>query len=221
VVENRQDYPHTKMYAKLELFMDDDALIPKEATEDEKNELGMEQQLLALGQPVSRKEGQNAKLHVQAKTEGLQNFLSSVDESTMSPEDADFANNVIDAHSANIDEHMKAMDAGDLDSLGLQRKYPFGRYVCSVGGKIAEDIPNPNMVPWRSLFIELKNEKVYGRNDARGDPEIYFHDEKAASRSLSQFLDTVVVSMPKRYRHISDKENKRPAQSRRTMTQRQ
>ena len=207
-VINKGQYQHTKMYAKLELFMDDETMIERPVTPDEEAELNQELQALALGTPVERKEGQNSKIHVKAKTEALSNFLSSVDEGQMSPEDGDFANQAAEAFALNIDQHVQAMDAGDPASMGLTPKYPFGRYICSVGGQIDEDTQNPYMVPWRSLFQELKNENVYGRNDGRSDPEIYFHDEKTASRSLSQFLDTVVVSMPKRYRGIEDKENK-------------
>lgn len=206
---NRGNYSHTKMYAKLECFMDDDTIEEKQVTPDENAELASELEALTLGQPVPSKMGQNGKLHIGAKTEALQNFLSMVDENTMSEEDANYATSVIDVFTANIEEHTAAMEEGDLAALGLQKKYPFGRYICSVGGKLAEDIPNPNRVPWRKLFEDVKNEKVSGRNDGRSDPEIYFHDEKTASRALSKFLDTVTTSIPKRYRKIDDKMNKK------------
>lgn len=207
----RGQYSHTKLYPRLELFIDDNTFEPRPFTEEEQLLLSDDLDKMTMGVGVPALEEQNHKIHIQAATEAIQNFMSTLDEETMQPEDMAFAQNVMNAFSQNIADHTAMMDENDPTTLGMQKKYPFGRYVCVVGGKLASDEPNPNVrqdgygVPWRKLFHRVYSKKMYGRNDGVGDPETLFHDEKKASIALSRFEDSVVLATPKRYRNIQDK----------------
>jgi len=210
-ITQRTGYTHTKLYTRYRAFLDDETLEERPFTDQEVEVLATEIDAMMLGQPVQAMKEQNHKVHIKHATEALQNFMESLDEENMAPEDVEFADRVIQAFADNIEQHMAMMDENDPYSMGLQKKYPYGRYICVVGGKVAHDMPNPNMrsdgygVPWRKLFHRVYNKKAFGRNDGVGDPETLFHDEKKASIALSRFEDSIVLATPKKYRHIQDK----------------
>lgn len=219
-VTQRGEYQHTKTYPRLELFMDDETMEERPFDEVEDSLLADELDQMTMGAQAKVSpeafQAQNHKVHIQAATEAIQNFLSSVAEDA-AEEEIVFANNVMNVFAQYIEQHTVAMDEDDPYSLGMQKKYPFGRYVCVVGGVLAEDVPNPNVrqdgygVAWRKLFHRTYSKKMYGRNDGVGDPETLFHDEKKASTALSRFEDSLILAMPKRYRHLQDKLNKATA----------
>lgn len=212
-------YTHTKMFPKIELFLDDDTIEEIPFTEEEEEELAVENESLMMGNPVQAVKGQNHKKHIESKQEALNNFMSTLppDDSELPPEDQAYAIALIEAYSENIAQHMEMMDEEDLASIGLRFKYPYGRYVCMVGGKLYHDGPSQYAdlergigVDWRKLFDELHNERVLGRNDGRGDPEILWQDAKACDTALSRYDDSVIRAAGQVYLPISDKDITQP-----------
>jgi len=191
----KREYNHTKLYPKLECFFDDPGIEESPLTPDEQAELESENEILMQGKPVEARADQNHKKHIALKTDGLQKVVGKMpDEGELQAEDDEFSQRVAQAYSDNIQAHLAFISDEDLSSQGLRRKYPFGRYVCTVGGKVVQDGPNPYRVAWRKLFRDVKNEEVVGRIDGKGDPEILWNDAKTADISLSR-IDDLILSV--------------------------
>lgn len=213
----KADYAHTKMYAMYEVFVDSDELEAIPFNEEEQIALVAEIMMLQRGEEVVADPNQHHLKHIEAKQAALEAFslrqeLSEDNLSMLSDKDVVFANHVAVMFEQNIAEHKEAIEGDELQEKGLRYKYPAGRYIVRIGGVVAEDKPNPYcsyerniVIDWRRLFRELKNEKVRGRNDGKGDPEILFEDNNRANTALSRFADTVLLAMPKVARHESDK----------------
>lgn len=196
-------YAHTKIYDKLELFMDDPTLEKLPFTELEQETIHDQNVLLLDGRMVKVSKDENHPRHIAARIEEMETALD-VEPSNAEEENQLF--NRAEAFSENISGHMEMMQENDLASMGLRKKYPHGRYIAIVGDKPAQDLPNPFQIGWRRLFEEVKNEEVIRRMDGRSDPEILWHREKSLSTMVSRIDDlTLSSSIPKKYFLKEDK----------------
>jgi hypothetical protein len=146
--------------------------------------------------------------HVTDKLDALDRFLSMEaktqdEELLMIP--------TVKAYMDNILEHMSFIKENEAETRGLRPKYPFGRYICVVGGITVRDDPNPLGVPWRKLIREVSNKRVAGRIDGAGDPEIMFSEAFQADIMRSRIEEIAILNVPKTYRHVSDLADKRTA----------
>lgn len=207
------EYNHTKMYAKLEAYFDDPTLIDIPFSPEEDGELVFENEQIMAGNPVSAQPDQNHTRHIEQKLEALSNLQSQTPES---PEEQAMVERTAQLYKDNVDQHvafLNKLNESDPARHGKQLKYPHGRYICTVGGVLAQDGPNPmanndngQSVEWRALFRDLKNEDVIGRIDGRGDPEILWNYAKTSDQARSRAADLVLSTVyGKKYRKINDK----------------
>lgn len=91
--------------------------------------------------------------------------------------------------------------------IGKISKYPNGRMVTTVSGIVAEDVPNPYLIPWRMLFHKWENESIPGSYWGRSDVEILYDVNKTEDQMLSRIADITLISgIPKTYFSIADKQ---------------
>lgn len=211
--EYKDNYPSVNIYEKRRVFVDDPTLEPINFGPEQNDELISEMMQMLDGTPIPAREDQDHVTHIQAKSEAMNNLFTVP---PSSPEEEEITSKVAAAHMQNIEEHYKFLEklkdsnlhdvsAQDLAKLGYKMKYPFGRYICWLGGKIVRDVPNPYEVPWRSLFRETHAARIAGRWDGAGDPEGMYQEAYQADMQLSRIEDLSVLQMPQIYRDIRDK----------------
>jgi hypothetical protein len=207
------EYLHTKMYAKLEAYFDDPTLEDIPFSPEEDAELVVENEQLMGGIQTPALEDQHHTHHIEQKMEALSNMQS---QQPQTPEEEQKQASIAQLYHDNINqhiEHLSKLDESDPARHGKQKKYPYGRYICTVGSVLVQDDPNPmfneesgQFVQWRSLFRDLKNEDVIGRIDGRGDPEILWNYAKTSDQARSRAADLVLATVyGKKYRKLSDK----------------
>jgi hypothetical protein len=205
VKNDTKSYEHTKMVDMIEIFLDDNTLEDIPVNEEDMLKIGEEEQALTQGQFVSIGDEDNDELHLRTHQQALEN-ISSFTPTT--PEDAQLQQVTAQMYQDHVQAHLDRLNKETERHLGLRKKYPHGRYICIIGGELADDIPNPYGIEWRRLFLDLKNEKVLGRIDGMGDVEILYQDQKTIDTMMSRIDDaSLSVTMPKPYFDISDKEN--------------
>lgn len=198
-----RQYANTKSYQRLEIWMDDTRLVPIEFTDEDQAKIIDDNQAMMQGQKVEAQPDEHHVQHIMQKTEAMDNMMSVEPETD---EDKARLLQMLEAYHENVSQHLDMALEDDHTPAGYKPYYPYGRKITVVGGKVAEDQPNPYQIPWRKLFRELKNEDVVGRVDGRGDPEILYNEEKMLSTQLSRIEDLILVSgFPKKVRHIDDK----------------
>lgn len=200
--KSKGDYKHTKFYPKLRAFIDDQEIEDIPFTPEEQEELIDELKRLLDGEIIEARKEQNHIEHINQKMEAVDNLLSVEPENE---EDSYLAQAIADAHIQNIEQHVQFATEDDVSANGKRLKYPNGRYVCVIGNKVVHDKPNPYDVPWRMLFREVQNERVTGRIDGQGDPEIMLRQAYQLDMQLSRIEDLSILQMPQNYRPLTDK----------------
>ncbi len=210
------NYSTTKILNMVEVFCDDSSLeeIPFDQSDfdqrigqimaDVKNNVDP----YINGQPlaeisVAPKETDNHKKFIKAYLNWLEEKTGFYEKAATEafnnggqflPEDRVVMDLVADAieEQVNMHEGMKNPDPKIPD--GKRKKYPFGRYIVTFDGRIAEDVPSYYEFDWRKLFHYLPNEKVPLRIDGRGDVEILWQDNKVIDTMLSRFADDALLA---------------------------
>ena len=207
--DENKSYSHTKMYNKLEGYLDDDTLEELPFTQETFDQRigavlsGEFQEVLPLD---------NHPKFVRAYFDWLEEkekFYAKIDSDTgLSPAEAQNIDVIISTVTTQIAQHEQAIDEANEKSeetgikAGKRKKYPFGRYIVTLNGVVAEDIPNPyadkeNNIgrDWRCLWHNPKNEDVPERIDGRGDIEILMPTAKVQDTMLSHFADDEILNM--------------------------
>jgi hypothetical protein len=213
-------YSNTKLFNKLEAFLDDDTYveIPYEEEDfDQRIGLLMAPFNMANEDPqraqdesatVMPKETDNHKKFIKAYSDWAEekiDFYKRIEAAgELIPEDAVLAENaikVVDEQLAMHEEMLaKTQDVDPAQKIpaGKMKKYPKGRYICTINGVTAEDDVNPYNNEWRNLFHYLANEKVPERIDGRGDVEILWQDNRILDTFVSRFADDALLATHKK-----------------------
>lgn len=209
-------YATTKMFNKLEAFLDDETLeeIPFDQGDFDQRvgQLFANIQPLEDGSmpepiPVGPQKEDNHKKYIKAYLDWLDEktsfYQQQADEAfnagiNLLPEDTKLANDAIGLVGEQIKMHegMRSQPTGVPD--GKRKKYPMGRYIVTLNGVLAEDVPNPYKNDWRKMFHCLKNEKVPLRRDGRGDVEILWQDNRILDTMLSRWADDGLLATHKK-----------------------
>lgn len=206
----QKEYTHTKLFNMLEMFCDDDAFEEIPFTQEEFDQrIG----LLMEGVQVPGAEAvdlqpqkeDNHKKYIKAYTEWLEekvdyynqaeeNGLITRDDLELIQKIMQIVDSQLMVHAQILEDSQK-VDESEKIPAGKRKKYPFGRYVVTINGVVADDLPNPYNFEWRRLFHNLVNEKVPGRVDGRGDVEILWQDNKILDTMLSRHADDGLLAM--------------------------
>ena len=202
-------YEKTRFFDKMEVYLDDAALeeIPFDPEE-------FNARVAALMQPITNPTDPQKKVFPNAEEDNHPKWIKAyqdwLDERTkfwqeqeekglMTPEDVAYANKVVDLVDQQIILHQEEMDQSDLPEDmqlpdGKRQKYPFGRHIETISGKVSIDEPNPYEFEWRRLFHYIANEQLPERVDGRGDAEILWNTEKNLSTQLSHMGDDELLN---------------------------
>lgn len=200
-------YKHTKIFPKLEIFMDDPTV---EDAPFDKEKFDAALRMLLSGEvvPVNKYEDNHAEYvkHYQEYLDELAEIAEQqVNEGTLTEEDQQLAEDKADIIVAQINKHIEAAEESGFKA-GKRPKYPFGRHIIVIGNKVVWDKPNEYKFDWRNLFTRVVNESVPERLFGRGDVEIMWNVQKGLDESMSRLLDLTLASgIAKKARHISDK----------------
>ena len=200
------DYEHTKMYNKLEAFLDDESLeeVPFDPSEFDQR-VGQMMSDIQSAQPVqvNPTPNDNHKKYIRAWLDWLEEKVKFYEKiaqdefdkgGNLLPEDSLLMDNVVHAVNEQVNMH-EALQSKDMSlPAGKRKKYRFGRYILTINGVVADDIPNPYNFEWRRLFNILKNESVPERKDGRGDVEILWQDNKNLDTFLSRYADDSLLA---------------------------
>lgn len=215
-------YEKTKMSDEIQFYLDDDTLI--DAPVDEQAiQSSIEQ--LRQGQIPKVEMQQNHLAFIQAYTdfvkilqqgheqEGLmqQEHMEEQPEMTQQSQDIQIhLMQIVQLVQDQIEKHIKELEKLESQNvpIGKLKKYPFGRYIATVGGVVADDKPNPYLIDWRMLFHKCDNEVVAGSYWGRSDVEILWDANKYEDTAKSYVADIALsIGMPKAYFHEDDKKN--------------
>jgi hypothetical protein len=207
-----KSYNHTKMYNKLEIYLDDESLEEIPLSQDEfYSRIGE----VLSGATVSPKQEDNHKKFMQKYAEFLderiQLYTKLNEEGQLSEIDIPYINSMSNAVEGQISAHQEMANQikeknPDIP-IGKRKKYPFGRYIVTINGEVAEDIPNPYLFDWRLLWHYIPNEEIPERMDGRGDVEILTPTQKINDIMLSHFADGESLGgTAKPWLHITDKD---------------
>jgi hypothetical protein len=200
--EYDKSYDHTRIYPRYICFLDCPELEKIEYPEEEQGKIVEENKSILDGLPVKANENDDHVSHLRSHIEAMDNAVSLEPETD---EELAMQLTISEAIMEHIQEHIDLATEDEVP-VGYKKKYPYGRMIVTIGGKVVKDIPNPYQIDWRKLFVTLKNEDVLGRIDGRGDVENLWNDNKTIDTMLSRVDDmSLSVSFPKKYRHISDK----------------
>ena len=200
-------YTYTNLYDRVQVYFDDPTLMKVEETQEEEAKIIEENLAMMDDIKVDANEREdNHVMHIMKHMEAVQNMMDVQPESE---EELAETAMLVETFTDHIQKHIEM--ATKTDHPGFISKYPHGRYICTIGGQLAQDIPNPYLMDWRRLFFTLKNEEVVDRLDGRSDPEILFEMEKMLSTMLSRIDDmSISIAFPHPYMHIDDKKNIEP-----------
>lgn len=206
---DNKEYMHTKLYARLRCYMDDSTLEPADFSPEE---CEMKWGLLLQGEEVKVNESDNHEKYVEMYRQYAETKQTQIEqiiaEGQMTDEDRVLADSVMELINVQIEEHLRV--AADLAergiSVGRKKKYPNGRMVVTIDGKVAKDVPNPYPFDWRCLLHRIPNEEVIGRFDGRGDVEKLWNNTRRADEMLSRHEDEITLSFPRKVRSINDKQ---------------
>lgn len=201
----RQDYKHTKFYQKYRVYIDDPSLEKIPFDKDAESELIDEQKALLDGISVKARPEQNHMRHLAEKVEAYLRF-TSIPPRTQG--EIELREPTEKAYLENLLEHLDFVDKNKIESLGYRQKYPNGRYLCWIGGKVVKDEVNPLNVAWRKLVREIRNRSIQGRSDGAGDPEVMYRQAYQSDIQLSRIEELTLKGVPKIFRHYADKAQK-------------
>ena len=206
-----QDFSHTKLYPVIHCYMDDDTteFIPPEEWAHNPKETQLEFATMLEGGSIKASPDDNQYRHVEEHKAQMQSIhdlaQKKQEDGDLSPDEINELQSQVSKLDDHIQEHSGFMQDPSINQRRTRPKYPNGRYILTICDKVAEDIPNPYLMPWRMLVHNLPNEKVPGRLDGRGVPEILYPDEKAADMALSRNADLALLQTPKPMLPISEK----------------
>jgi hypothetical protein len=190
----------------MECWLDDPTL---EKIDDQTEIIANEHLRIAQGEDVTAVDTDNDRQHLEEHSAMIRSLQSEMDP-LVNPQNTQLNQMVAELLTIHVVEHMRQLEV-KVDAgipVGKQKKYPFGRRITVVGDKLAEDIPNPYLIPWRKLFRKTVNEKVNGFWWGRGVPEILWEANYTLDTMLSRTADAALtIAMPKRYFSIEDKAN--------------
>lgn len=203
--EEQVKFAKTKLLPVYECWVDDDTV---ERYSDQADAVEAENTGLLEGREAVIDLEDDDRAHLDGHVKFLQQITDRIDSPAGSP-NPELDQALAEFMSLHIAEHMAQLkskiDAGL--KVGYRQKYPFGRKIVVIGDQVAEDLPNPLEVAWRSLFNKVVNEKVIGYWWGRGVPEILWETNRTMDTMLSRTADiALTVGMPKRYFAIEDKE---------------
>ena len=206
-----QTYEKTKMVDDMRYYFDDDTLV--DALIDEEAIAEGIQMLTQMQQPEIDPQS-NHLAFIQAYFD----LLQKVDEQTRmyaeSSGEMDLvAQNLIERATLIQSQMQKHhLELQKLENqkvpIGKLKKYPYGRYICTVSSKVVDDRPNPYEIEWRYLFHKYDNEKVHGSYYGRSDVEILWDVNKSLDTNKSYVADVALaVGFPKMFVNETEKKN--------------
>lgn len=209
-------YANTKMFNKLEAFCDDSTIeeIPFDKAEFDQRIAQIMTDVKAnvdrYTQGLEPVEVQVAPTETDNHKKFIKEYLTWLEEKTnfyeqtateafnnggnLLPEDTVAIDMVAKAVEEQINMHESMKNPNPKIPDGKRMKYPNGRYIVTLNGVLAEDIPSLYNHDWRKIFHYLPNEKVPLRMDGRGDVEILWQDNKVLDTMLSRFADDGILA---------------------------
>jgi hypothetical protein len=206
-------FENTRLVDHLAFDLDDDTLIDAEVDEEE---IQRRLEIIKEGGHPKINEADNHLAFVQAYHDMVVSLDNQVQqmEAVVQPETQEATDMAVEQlltiaqlYGENAQEHVDMMQKLEKRGIpiGKVQKYPFGRKIVVVGGKVAEDQPNPFKVRWRSLHHKWDNEKIPGEYYGRSDVEILYDVAKTEDTMLSITKDVALsTGIPKVFYHISD-----------------
>lgn len=217
VDENNTDaeYNHTHQYDLIEMNLDDPTLEAKPFDEEEFQRRVVELVRLVSGngeqspgipaeesadqKPIVPDESDNQPRYIKAWQDWLEERIDAGERmkeaGQFTDQDSQFLDQLAGAVEEQVKQHQDFADkAPKWTKNGSRReKYPNGRLIITIGGRVAQDDPNPYEFDWRERFHYISNEEVPERLDGRGDVEILYPTNKAMDQALSRFADGLII----------------------------
>lgn len=207
-------YENTKMVDDMRYYLDDDTLVDA-PVDEEAITLGIE--MLSKNESPQIDPQSNHLAFIQAYYQLLEAVQGNMDEhasNTLDEQNIDPVAEQLINRATLIEVQMKKHyeELEKLQSqnvpIGKLKKYPFGRYVCTISGKVIDDRPNPYEIEWRYLFHKYDNEKVAGSYYGRSDVEILWDVNKSLDTNKSYVADiALAVGFPKMFVNETEKKN--------------
>lgn len=210
-VESARPFSFSHSYMKIDMFIDD---VATEEIPYSEAETQIEHATLADAGDINVHRVDNHKEHILAHSAWLQRLAMASPEGNRTPEEQQQFDSLKELMQMHIEDHQKEQERYrrryGVKSDGKRLKYPSGRHLIVIGGKLAMDQPNEyggENIDWRDLFHPLKNEDVPNRLDGRGDVETLWNTNKSIDKALSRAADlTVTTSTPKQWFQESDRD---------------
>lgn len=207
-------YTFTKMYDKVEIFMDDPRLVEVPFDQEEFDQRAGKLAMTLQGIGDKPLPGEEPSPEIEADTvrpevtdnhprwikawydfieERAQIAQKASEEGRTTEEDEGLLQNLANLVYEQIDEHKK-MGEGLPKQGAARMMYPNGRHIIKIGGKVAFDKPLEYDFPWRKLLHKVYNEEVPLRLDGRSDVEIQRPTQIAIDMMLSRFADHMFLN---------------------------
>jgi hypothetical protein len=204
--ESLGTFKNTKFVERYELWMDDSELVDKDFDPQEAEQ---EHASIHNGQDVKPKDTDNHLAHINAHLDQADTVLSGSE--LGNPDDQANTEAFINYLMEHIDEHKelanKEIENHPNQPYNKKPKYPYGRKVVVIGGKVAQDIPNALEMDWRCYFRKVVCEELPEQFWGRGICEILWNSNHVADTMLSRIADQAVTTgTPKPWFHYDDKE---------------
>jgi len=200
---NMNAYNHTKFYDRYEVWMDDPALVPVRAKQDE---VSAEHQAISSGVNVDALDDQDHIGHVEAHIRWLEDQVEPMRQNPETSQEADAIGEVMGIHLA---EHYKKLEDRIQHHIPPKSrpKYPYGRLIVVAGGLVIRDEPNPFHFDWRKLWHKWEQEKLPGHIWGRGVAEVLWETNRGLDTLMSRTADVgISVGMPKVYLDEANKD---------------
>ena len=213
-------YSHTKLYDKVEVWMDDPELetVPFEQEEFDQRVGKLAETFQGVAEePVPGMEEEkveplptdNHKRWVKAYYDYLEekaDFVKGLsDKGESEEEDEVLLGELKKLIFEQVDAHEKMAAALPYGGSKI-RKYPYGRHIIKIGGRLAMDQPFEYEADWRKFLHKVYNEKVPLRLDGRSDVEIQRPTQLVLDTMLSRFADFELLhALKKPYFPVSEK----------------
>lgn len=216
------EYNHTKFYDKVEVWMDDPYLEPVPFKQEEfdirfgkiaETFQGVSQEAVPgmEAEKVTPLPTDNHPRWIKAYLDTLEERASFTkklsDEGKTTEEDEFLLNELARLVAEQIKAH-EEMAAKTPYQGAKVKKYPFGRHIIKIGGRIAMDQPFEYEADWRKFLNKVYNEKVPLRLDGRSDVEIQRPTQLAIDTFISRFGDHMILNAyKKKWFPLSEKAN--------------
>jgi hypothetical protein len=190
-------YDQTKLVFVRMCYLDDDTMENIPLDEDEFNQRTA---LIQNSGDVPVLPSDNHEEYIKRYLDWLEKIVLPQGDGT--PETDAFLYKVVQNTSMVVEEHLRLYPQ---NPSGKRYKYPYGRRITIVGDELAEDIPNPLLMPWRKMYYQWDAEKVPGSPWGRGVPEQLWSVNETVDVFLSRVGDlSITTSFPHIFMRLDD-----------------